>query len=346
MAADAGIADKVKAALDGAGIDAEIELIDGGDCEVRARAVAERGDELLIVGGGDGTIGAAASALVGTGTKLGILPLGTLNHFARDLGIPPDLDEAAKLIAAGKERRVDVAEMNGRIFINNSAIGLYPLMVVDRDAQQKRLGRSKRLAMLVASIRTLARFRHQRLTPDRQRRAKRGSTRLCCSSATTTIGSTSARRAARQPRRRRIMRARHAQEDSARTGRGEHPRVARPHARRRHGAHRRCRAAAGREPPLAISPFRSTAKWCAPPRRSTIRSARGRCGSSRPEAPNGTIRPRSGFAARLGTMGWRRRSTRCRTQSRARNSRRGPGDHPARRGRRAPACRAKASRPT
>jgi YegS/Rv2252/BmrU family lipid kinase len=164
IAADGEIADEVKAALDAAGIDAEIELIDGGDCELRARAVAERGDALLIVGGGDGTIGAAASALIGTETKLGILPLGTLNHFARDLGLPADLGEAAKVIAAGKPRRVDVAAMNGRIFINNSAIGLYPLMVVDRDAQRERLGRSKRLAMLVASIRTLVRFRHQRLT--------------------------------------------------------------------------------------------------------------------------------------------------------------------------------------
>ena len=164
VAADSAIANKVKAALDEAGVDAEIELIEGGDCEVRARAVAERGDPLLIVGGGDGTVGAAASALVGTETRLGILPLGTLNHFARDLGIPTDLREAAKLIAAGAERRVDVGEMNDRIFINNSAIGLYPLMVVDRDLQRKRFGRSKRLAMLVASARTLARFGHQRLT--------------------------------------------------------------------------------------------------------------------------------------------------------------------------------------
>ena len=54
--------------------------------------------------------------------------------------------------------------MNGRIFINNSAIGLYPLMVADRDVQRRRLGRSKRLAMIVASLRTLARFNHQRLT--------------------------------------------------------------------------------------------------------------------------------------------------------------------------------------
>jgi diacylglycerol kinase family enzyme len=164
IAADGEIADEVKAALDAAGIDAEIELIDGGDCELRARAVAERGDALLIVGGGDGTIGAAASALIGTETKLGILPLGTLNHFARDLGLPADLGDSGKVIAAGKGRRVDVAAMNGRIFINNSAIGLYPLMVVDRDVQRERLGRSKRLAMLVASIRTLVRFRHQRLT--------------------------------------------------------------------------------------------------------------------------------------------------------------------------------------
>jgi YegS/Rv2252/BmrU family lipid kinase len=155
---------KVADAMKAAGLDARIELIDGGDCEVRARAIAKRGDALLVVGGGDGTIGAAASALVGTKTMLGILPLGTLNHFARDLGIPTDLTEAAKLIANAKGQRVDVAEMNGRIFINNSAIGLYPLMVVDRDMQRERLGRSKRLAMIVASIRTLARFHHQRLT--------------------------------------------------------------------------------------------------------------------------------------------------------------------------------------
>jgi diacylglycerol kinase family enzyme len=164
LAADPALADRVAEALKGAGIDAGIELLSGGDCAVRARAVAERGDPLLIVGGGDGTISAAASAIAGTETKLAILPLGTLNHFARDLAIPADLDEAAKLIACGKERRVDVGEMGERIFINNSAIGLYPLMVVDRDLQQKRLGRSKRLAMVVASLRMLVRFNHHRLT--------------------------------------------------------------------------------------------------------------------------------------------------------------------------------------
>jgi diacylglycerol kinase family enzyme len=163
-AADGKIVDKVRSALAQAQVDSEIELVTGGEYEIRSRAIAERGDSLLIVGGGDGTVGAAASALAGTETSLAILPLGTRNHFARDLGIPLKLDEAAKLVRAGRDRRVDVAEMNGRVFINNSAIGLYPLMVVDRDVQQERLGRSKRLALLVASIRTLIRFRHQRLT--------------------------------------------------------------------------------------------------------------------------------------------------------------------------------------
>ena len=161
---DPKIGETVGKALRDAGLEVDVELVNGSDCVGRCTTVAERGDELVIVGGGDGTVSAAASALAGTETTLGILPLGTLNHFARDLGIPIDLGEAAKLIANGNERRVDVAEMNDRIFINNSAIGLYPLMVIDRDLQRRRLGRSKKLAMIVASMRTLARFGHQRLT--------------------------------------------------------------------------------------------------------------------------------------------------------------------------------------
>jgi diacylglycerol kinase family enzyme len=164
FAADPELPQRVDDALAAAGLATDVELLSGGNCAVRFRAVVGGNRPLLVVGGGDGTVGAAASALVGTRTRLGILPLGTLNHFARDLAIPTDLREAAELIASGRDRQVDVAEMNGRIFINNSAIGLYPLMVRDRDAQQRRLGRSKRLAMLLASLRTLFRFSHYRLT--------------------------------------------------------------------------------------------------------------------------------------------------------------------------------------
>ncbi|MBA3666753.1 MAG: diacylglycerol kinase family lipid kinase [Sphingomonas sp.] len=155
--------ERVEAALAEAGIGGEIELIDD-QIEKRAKAAADSGAPLLIAGGGDGTISAVAGAIAGSRTALGILPMGTLNHLARDLAIPFDLAEAAAVIAAGHRRKIDVAELNGRIFVNNSAIGLYPLMLVDRDSQQKRLGRSKRLAMLVASLRTLARFHDHRLT--------------------------------------------------------------------------------------------------------------------------------------------------------------------------------------
>lgn len=161
---DPRISEKVADAFRKAGIEGSVELIAADQCATRAKNSMERGDKLLIVGGGDGTIGAAASALVGTDTVLGILPLGTLNHFARDLGIPFELQRAADVIANRNERRVDVAEMNGHLFINNSAIGLYPLMVIDRDLQRRRFGRSKRLAMVIASLRTLARFGHQRLS--------------------------------------------------------------------------------------------------------------------------------------------------------------------------------------
>ncbi|HEX3675927.1 MAG TPA: diacylglycerol kinase family protein [Sphingomicrobium sp.] len=164
FAHDPALGNHVEGSLRDAGLDVEVELLSGGDCAARSRDIAKRGDPLLVVGGGDGTIGAAASALVGTGTLLGILPLGTLNHFARDLGIPMALDDAVQLIASERERQVDVGQMNDRFFINNSAIGLYPLMVIDRDFQRKRFGRSKRAAMIVASIKTLARFNRHRLT--------------------------------------------------------------------------------------------------------------------------------------------------------------------------------------
>ena len=155
---------EVEQALSSAGISGAVELVAGRRIAARAKELVKQGAKRIIVGGGDGSVGAAAQAVAGSDVTLGILPLGTLNHFARDLGIPFDLDQAAALIAKGHTRSVDVAEVNGRTFVNNSAIGLYPLMVVDRESQQRRLGRSKRLAMLVASLRTLARFHDSRLT--------------------------------------------------------------------------------------------------------------------------------------------------------------------------------------
>lgn len=155
---------RVSAVLREAGIAGEAELVAGDQLGERAAAAVKAGEKLVIAAGGDGTLSAVAAALAGSGTALGILPLGTLNHLARDLGISFDLAEAAAVIAAGQRRTIDLARLGNRTFVNNSAIGLYPLMVADREGQQHRLGRSKRLAMAVAAMRTLARFHHHRLT--------------------------------------------------------------------------------------------------------------------------------------------------------------------------------------
>lgn len=159
---------RVKAALARHGLDGTIEQVPGPELADRAAALAKAGAEIVVAAGGDGTQSAVAGALAGTATAHGVLPLGTLNHLARDLGISLDLDEAVATLAAGHRRKIDLASLNGRYFVNNSAIGLYPLMVVGREAMQranksKIWGSSKKWVMLVSSIRTLVRFRHHRL---------------------------------------------------------------------------------------------------------------------------------------------------------------------------------------
>ena len=84
------------------------------------RALAAR-PAMIVAAGGDGTINAVASEVVGTDTILGVLPMGTLNHFARDLHIPTGLSEAIATLGSGTTARIDVGEVNGRIFLNNSA---------------------------------------------------------------------------------------------------------------------------------------------------------------------------------------------------------------------------------
>lgn len=150
-----------------AGVSADIEVIQGREIEEairRALAAVQAGSlDSVVVGGGDGTIRTAAGILSGTGVPLGILPLGTLNHFAKDLGIPLDLNEAAAVIAEANARQVDVGEVNGEIFINNSSIGIYPYLVTDRDRRQRETGFSKWKAMLYALLRVFLRFPRRRI---------------------------------------------------------------------------------------------------------------------------------------------------------------------------------------
>ena len=122
-----------------------------------AQAAAREDYEMIVAGGGDGTISLVASALIDSGKVLGVLPLGTLNHFAKDLKIPTDFEEAAQNLVSGSLVQVDVGEVNGRTFLNNSTLGLYPTLVREREKQQ-RLGWRKWPAFVWAAIAALRRY--------------------------------------------------------------------------------------------------------------------------------------------------------------------------------------------
>jgi YegS/Rv2252/BmrU family lipid kinase len=158
------------------GYQAEVTLAKGGgDMIAAARRAIGDGVEIVVAGGGDGTINAVASVMAGSGVAFGVLPLGTLNHFAKDLGIPLELDEAVRNVAEGKRVQVDVGRVNDKIFLNNSSLGLYPDIVRDREKQQRRLGRGKWPAAAWATIAALRRFPFLsvRLTIDGVQRARR-----------------------------------------------------------------------------------------------------------------------------------------------------------------------------
>jgi diacylglycerol kinase family enzyme len=122
-----------------------------------ARRAAASNAATIVGGGGDGTINAVASALMGTDKTLGVLPLGTLNHFAKDLKIPLDVEKAVATIIEGHVVHVDVGEVNGRIFLNNSSLGLYPSIVHQREQKQK-LGQGKWPAFVWATFGVMRRY--------------------------------------------------------------------------------------------------------------------------------------------------------------------------------------------
>ena len=136
-----------------------ISVVENGD---QIRAAVEQAlalhCESVVAGGGDGTLNAVASMLVNRPVTFGVLPLGTLNHFAKDLGIPLDPSAALQSIVAAHTMTVDVGEVNGHFFLNNSSIGLYVDMVRDRDRQQTRLGRGKWPAFVWALLGALRRY--------------------------------------------------------------------------------------------------------------------------------------------------------------------------------------------
>ena len=118
------------------GVTARVTAAPGAAIEAEIRRAIASNVDAVIIGGGDGTVATAAGLLLGTGKALGLLPLGTMNLLARDLGMPSDLAPAVAALAQGRIRHIDVAEVNGHIFLNNSVLGLYPSLVRARERQR------------------------------------------------------------------------------------------------------------------------------------------------------------------------------------------------------------------
>ena len=170
-----GLAKMLTDTFGSAGIDGRVVIVrSGGQVrEAALRAVKER-PQAIVAAGGDGTINAVAATLIGTDISLGILPLGTLNHFAKDLHIPLEVGAAVRNVIAGHVTRVDVGEVNDRIFLNNSSLGIYPTIVLDRE-QQQRLGRGKWTAFIWAVLTVMRRhtFFDVQVAANSQERSRR-----------------------------------------------------------------------------------------------------------------------------------------------------------------------------
>jgi diacylglycerol kinase family enzyme len=149
------------------GMPAEVEFLSRAELNAGAKRALQKvrdgAFDAIVAGGGDGTVRTIAMVLADSGVPLGIIPLGTLNHFAKDLGIPLALDDAVAAIGAGHARQIDLGEVNGEIFINNSSIGIYPYLVLDRERIRRRERLAKWPAMILALLRTIRFFPRRRL---------------------------------------------------------------------------------------------------------------------------------------------------------------------------------------
>lgn len=141
---------------------------DGRNLRELSKSLVASGTDILVAAGGDGTVNAVASALINQPTALGVIPAGTLNHFARDLHIPLDPVEAARTLLTGEIVAVDAAEVNGHVFLNNSVLGLFPNYRSTKEAWERRgFGQTalrRLIAMLAGVLRVFWRLPHLRLS--------------------------------------------------------------------------------------------------------------------------------------------------------------------------------------
>lgn len=146
------VARDVREALEAAGHAVSVAAVAGEGIDAALDAAASGPADVVMVGGGDGTVSAAAAQLAGSGKALAVLPAGTMNLFARSLGIPADLDEAVAAFARGEVRDVDVAEADGRVFVHQFSVGLHTKLIRLRDRKSFGSRHGKMLASLQAGL--------------------------------------------------------------------------------------------------------------------------------------------------------------------------------------------------
>ena len=135
-----------------------------------ARELAATDCEVLVAGGGDGTTRGVAEAAVQAGKTLGLLPLGTFNYFARNLGIPLELEAATKVILEGFPVRTPVFDLDGRFVLSNLSIGILPTVLLKRRRLYRRWGRNQLnayLAVFLTAFRAVPRMRRGRRLTER-----------------------------------------------------------------------------------------------------------------------------------------------------------------------------------
>lgn len=140
------------------GVGAEVMNTEASKLKEQATVALDLQPDVIVAAGGDGTVSAVASVLAGTQMPLGVLPLGTLNHFAKDLGIPLEIESAIQVIQQNHIRSVDIGRVNEHTFVNNSSIGVYPWVVKKRDEEKSGSSAGKYIRLTAACAACLYEF--------------------------------------------------------------------------------------------------------------------------------------------------------------------------------------------
>lgn len=167
----------IRNVLEAAGRSCVLEVVhDGATLPRVASNVAKRATSegaILVAAGGDGTLNAVAHEAVRHGCVFGVLPQGTFNYFGRTHGIPEDLAEAVRALLRARVRHVQIGMVNGRSFLVNASVGLYPRLLEEREHDKRQFGRSRAVALLSALKTALGRHRNLRIVLELDGRSRR-----------------------------------------------------------------------------------------------------------------------------------------------------------------------------